>query len=436
MSNEQQFQNQIHRPPAATAALVLAIVFALTFVLTLSAEAQTFTVIHNFTLDDGAYPLTGLTMDVAGNLYGTTARGGHGYGTVFELKHSGNGWLLNTLYNFAGVRNSDGGFPYGRVTIALDGTLYGTTEEGGNDNGCYNNGCGTVFRLRPAPAAPKSAQVPWDEAVLYHFAGYSDGYFPAGDLTFDQSKNLYGTAFAGGSHDLGVIYELTPSGGGWTKTILYSAKGGNHDGARPQAGVVFDGSSNLYGVFSCNSIYGEGYGAVYQLSRSGSGWTERIIHEFTGGIDGGNPFGGLILDSSGNLYGTTSLGGGGGGGTVFELTPFNGNWSFNTLYAFPGCGQCGPSDKLSMDSAGSLYGTTIQDGAYGLGSVFKLTPSNDGWNYTSLHDFCAGGYPCSDGSRPVSNLVFDAMGNLYGTTKNGGSLECTDGCGVVFKITP
>ena len=146
---------------------------------------------------------------------------------------------------------------------------------------------------------------------------------------------------------------------------------------------------------------------------------------------GNDPWAGLIIDPSGNLYGTTTGGGSGSGGTVFELTPANVGWTFKTLYSFSGNGG-GPSDKLVMDAAGNLYGTTYIDGAYGYGTVFKLTPSNGGWTYTSLHDFTGG----SDGANPISSLVFDANGNLYGTASQGGTGNCPGGCGVVFEITP
>ncbi|MGA2372798.1 MAG: choice-of-anchor tandem repeat GloVer-containing protein [Candidatus Korobacteraceae bacterium] len=217
---------------------------------------------------------------------------------------------------------------------------------------------------------------------------------------------------------------MTHSGGGWTETVLYSAQPGE-DGNNPLGGVVFDRSGNLYGVFWEGGLCD--VGAVYQLSPLGSSWTEQTLYGFPcSGDDGLYPTGGLIIDQSGNLYGTTLESGSSGGGTVFELTPANGGWTFNTQYSF--LGNVGPEAKLIMDAAGNLYGTTYYDGAYGAGSVFKLTPSNGGWTYTSLHDFSAG----SDGALPVSNVVFDANGDLYGTASYGGGY----GHGVVWEITP
>lgn len=425
-------------------AFALTMVFALAIVATPAAQGQTFQVIHNFTGGgDGAGPAAGLTLDIAGNLYGTAQGGGVGYGVVFKLRHSGSAWVLTPLYSFGG--GSDGSFPDGRVAVAQDGTLYGTTSRGGSGNGCQGYGCGTVFRLTPSPTAPRTALTPWSETVFFRFTGGSDGAVPSGDLTFDQSGNVYGTAGQGGlqtncsGYGCGVVYELTPSGGSWTETVLYSFEGYSYsgqgyDGSSPSGGVVFDRAGNLYGATANGGQYVQG--EVYQLSPSGSSWTEQILYSFTGHPDGWSPTGGLIMDSSGNLYGATTGGGnnacgGYGCGTVFEVTPNNGGWSFNTLYQFTGLGyenNCGPWDKLLMDDAGSLYGTTFCGGPIGLGTVFKLTPSNGGWAYTDLHDFTNHG----DGYGPIGSVMLDANGNLYGTAFYGGA----NGHGIVWEITP
>ena len=433
MHTTRRFYNSISgasfRPRGATLAILIMLLFFLLGLLFLlltahSAQAQTYTVIHTFTGGgDGAYPVVGLTMDAAGNLYGTAGEGGStGNGTVFKLKHSGSGWVLIPLYSFQG--GNDGSYPFGRVAIGKNGTLYGTTADAGG------RGSGTVFHLTPSPTAPKTALVPWNETVLYRFTGGSDGAFAQDDLTFDQAGSIYGTAASGGYKGCGVVYKLTSSGGGWTQTVLYSPICYESTGGLPYGGVIFDSSGNLDGVLR---LGGTGEGAVYQLSPSGSGWTEQTLYTFTDGNDGDRPAGGLILDSSGNLYGTTLFGGSGGGGTVFELAPFNGGWTFNVLYGLSGQGW-GSWAKLLMDAAGNLYGTTFGDGAYGKGSVFKLTLSGGVWTYTSLHDFTDG----SDGGHPYSSLVFDANGNLYGTASSGGQAApmCGDGCGVVFEITP
>ena len=431
----------------ATAAWALAILLVLTGSWMPAAQAQTFTVIHNFTnAGDGGTPLAGLTMDVVGNLYGTTYLGGaHNAGTVFVLRQTVAGWVLTPLHAFGvnrAVGDNDGACPFGKVMLAQDGSLYGTTTAGGDRScpyytGCSNTGCGTVFHLTPPPTVPKSAIAPWDETVIHRFT-LGSGWYPEGDLTFDQSGNVYGTTQDGGAFDGGTIYQLMRSGSGWTKNVLHRFTGG--DGADPTGGLIFDQAGNLYGTTflggdpNCPPF--GGCGVVFQLSPSGSSWTEQILHAFTGGSDGGFSYDGLILDPSGNLYGTSNMGGssgcdGYGCGTVFGFTPGGGGgWNFNTLYTFTdGIGSSsGPGEKLVMDTAGNLYGTTYQDGAYFAGSIFKLTPSNGSWTYTSLHDFTGGG----DGAFPVSNVTFDANGNLYGTASAGGAY----GAGVVWEITP
>ncbi|MFZ0794834.1 MAG: choice-of-anchor tandem repeat GloVer-containing protein, partial [Candidatus Korobacteraceae bacterium] len=192
-----------------------------------------------------------------------------------------------------------------------------------------------------------------------------------------------------------------------------------------------DSAGNLYGTTSAWGYGDTGCcGTVFQLVNSGSGWTENTLYQFTDGNDGRIPYGGVIADAAGNLYGTTTTDGANGGGTVFELSPSGGGYTYQTLYSFSGEAglEVGPYDDLAMDSAGNLYGTTYLDGRYGWGNVFKLAPSGSGWTYTSLHDFTGG----SDGASPRCRLVFDSSGNLYGTTSIGG----TNGYGVVFKIAP
>jgi len=376
---------------AATAALALALTMAIPL-----AQAQTYTVIHNFTgFQDGMLPYAGLTLDKAGNLYGTTFEGGRaGNGTVFKLRHFSSGWIFSPLYSFNG--SNDGQAPQARVVFGPDGTLYGTTYRGGG-NGCEGAGCGMVFNLKPTPTPPPTALTPWIETVLYRFRGGADGSLPGyGDLVFDEAGNLYGTTINGGSNDEGVVYELTPSGGGWTESVLYSFTG-KLDGSTPYSGVIFDQAGNLYGT---NTTGLGAYGRVYQLTPSGSGWIEHTLYGFTGGNDGAYPVGGVISDQSGNLYGTTNSTAYGGGGTVFELKPSNGGWMFNLLYSFTGNQLQGPYASLAMDAAGNLYGTTYGDGAYGLGSVFKLTPSGGSWTYTDLHDFSG-----SDGQNPAGGVV-------------------------------
>ena len=428
MHSKQPLQNLLSR--AATAALALVIMFALAVVLSPAAQAQTYKVLYNFTGGlDGGTPFAGLTMDKAGNLYGTTRGFPGGYGTVYRLRFLGSSWVFNPLYTFTGGK--DGAKPYAGVIFGPNGSLYGTTSVGGNLTCNQPSGCGTVFNLRPQPTVCLTSVCAWTETVLYAFKAGADGAYPEfGDLTFDQAGNIYGTTGQGGNSNRGTVYELTPSNGGWTESIIYSFTGGA-DGAYPNAGFILDNAGNLYGTAYAGGS--SNLGTVFQLTYSvGSGWTENVLYSF-GYTGGDQPYAGLIFDQSGNLYGATSDGGSGDGGTVFELTPGeNGNWTYTLIYSFDGTrnNACGPRN-LVLDGAGNIYGATRCDGSKydHAGSVFKLTPTPaPPWTYTSLHDFTDG----DDGGYPISNVVIDANGNLYGTASNGGSY----GAGVVWEITP
>lgn len=409
--------------------VILAFLVGVATLSALSAQAQTYNVIYNFTSGRSGYPQAGLTIDRAGNLYGTSFDQDP-ESTVFKLAHFGSAWIFKPLYYFAG--GNDGAGPWSRVIFGPDGNLYGTTIAGGGA-GCQEQGymgCGTVFKLSPPVTACRAAICPWNETVLYTFSGGGDGSLPYAEVVFDQAGNLYGTTFLGGvqqgycaNKGCGVVYELTPSSGGWTENVLYSFTGGD-DGQHPYYGLVLDNAGNLYGT-TFSSPFLNNYGTVFQLTPSGSGWTKNILHSFQGGGDGVLPYGGLTIDQSGNLYGTSNEGGLYGGGTVFEMT-LPGTWQYNILYDFPLFGM--PQGSLTMDSTGNLYGT-MTESMNGWGSVFKLTPSNGGWTYTSLHDFSG---LSNDGGFPEGGVVLDANGNLYGRTFNGGAY----GYGVIFEITP
>jgi uncharacterized repeat protein (TIGR03803 family) len=403
------------------AVLAIAISVALTAVATQS-QAQTFKVIHDFTGVGGAHPLAGLVIDGQGNLYGTTAWGGDSNnGTAFELKHTKSGFVFGVLHSFGG--GSDGQFPAAPVVIGADGRLYGTTPIGGSLSG------GMVYSLsKPARCVGVCS---WTKKVVHQFTGgSSDGRGPWAKVVFDKAGNLYGTTAYGGSADQGVVYELKPSNGAWKGHVLYSFTGGQ-DGDSPLAGVTFDNAGNLYGTANAggNPVCQFGCGTVYELVPSGAGWKEHTLYEFNDGVDGSAPQAGVIIDGSGNLYGATPGGGNAGVGEVFELTPSTGNWTFSVLESFTRRSGLGPLSDLVMDKAGSLYGTTGEDGIYGGGSVFKLTPTKNGWTYTDLHDFT----PSVDGGATAQGgLVIDSNGNLYGTTYTDG----TNRLGVVFEITP
>jgi uncharacterized protein YceK len=367
------------------------------------------TVLHTFTCSLGSYPEAGVIFDSKGALYGTTHAGGPGAGTgcpqgagpgkgaVFKLTPPAAGqtqWTETVLYSFTG--GSDGGHP-GAVIFDSKGALYGTADSGGG-------GSGAVFKLRP----PAAGQTQWTETVLYSFTGGSDGSNPRA-VIFDSKGALYGTTFNGGGTGscsgpngmvqpgCGTVFKLTPPATGhtqWTEIVLYSFTGGS-DGGNP-SGVILDSKGALYGTTlnsgggtGCSVAFGQGCGTVFKLTPPAAGqtqWTLTVLHTFTGGSDGGNPFAGLIFDSKGALYGTTA-------------------------------------------NNGASDGSGCNNVPYGCGTVFKLTPPAAGhtqWTKTVLHSFTGG----SDGSFPSAGLIFDSKGGLYGTTRNGGP----SGDGTVFKL--
>lgn len=404
------------RTVSALTAMLVVTAFGMTRV-----QAQTFTVLHTFTgMADGYAPIGGVSIDASGNLYGSATFGGDfepvcaptGCGIIFRLTQSGGGWLLQPLHSFLG--GDDGEYPEAPVVLAEDGSLYSTSQSGGQNN------AGTVLRLQPPPSACKTALCPWTKTEVYAFMGV-DGYqnAPIGALLL-SSGDIYGVTLGGGTPGYdGTAYELTPDGSGWTESLL------NDSLNSPEGGAIADRSGNLYGTCAVGGANSKGF--VYQLAQSGSMWTLNTLVSFDGS-DGSEPWGGLVMDASGNLYGTTSMDGSRSGGTVFELTPENGTWVFTTLYSFSSqAGQ--PLGTLTMDSQGNLYGTTNA----GFGTIFKLTHGLGGWTYSVLHSFTGG----SDGANPSdAGVTLDSNGKVYGTTAGGGSPNCIQGCGVVFEITP
>jgi uncharacterized repeat protein (TIGR03803 family) len=396
---------------------VTVLVPALVLVVATSVYGQTLTVLHSFTGgNDGARPQTGLTFDRGGNLYGTTHGGGFGSGTVFRLTRHGSSWTLSPLHSF---NRTDGYGPQSSLIFGPDGALYGTTSGGGQ------HGDGTVFVLRPPQTVCKTVSCPWTETLLYSFTGGEDSMDPEGALVFDSSGNLYGVAYGDnfpGAHGPqgygnGSVWELVHAGGAWTFNLVYGFTGLQGDGEGPAGGVVFDSAGNLYGTTIYGGEYGEG--TVFQLIPSGAGWTEQTLHSFQS--QGIFPQAGLTVDSSGDMYGVTFV-----GGYAFELTPSGGNWSFATIYQVSsgdgpaanltidaqgnlyGANQTGgahqqgnvfklvlrgggwsysdlydftggsdggqPVGSVVIDASGNIYGTALTGGANSYGTVWKLTP--------------------------------------------------------------
>ena len=405
-----------------TLLLVVLTIILLSLTLASSAWAAEYKVLYRF----GGWehnPLCSLTFDAVGNLYGTATYGGTRFsGTVFKLTPNPDGsWTESTLYSFLG--ETDGAYPEAGLIFDAVGNLYGTTAYGGA--GPCHNGCGTVFKLVPNPDGT------WTESVIHTFLEI-DGEEPRGGLIFDATGNLYGTTWGGGAHGAGTVFRLaTNPDGRWTRKVLHSFHGGM-DGANPKAVLALDSAGTLYGttvnggVADC-STYGSGCGTVFQLSQTPDGpWQKTRLHTFKG-KGGANPFAGLIFDAARNLYGTTRRGGASDAGTVFKLAPNpDGSWTESKLHTFNKKDGAEPVGDLIFDASGNLHGTT-RGSYYDWGSVFKLAPQPDGhWIHSKLHAF-------KNGQFPWAGMVLDSSGNLYGTTVFGGD-RFDDG--VVFKITP
>jgi len=389
---------------------------------------------------DDQEPIGGLIFDDLGNLYGVTSGGHSGYGTVYRLTSSNGQWTHTVLYTFCQlVSCADGRGPLAGLIRDAAGNLYGTTSLGGAYGG------GTAFELSPVGNGT------WTETVLHSFGNGTDGIVPRSPLIFDAAGNLYGTTTGGGASGCvgtcgGTVFELSPpnSSGDWTEKLLYSfcSASGSYcpDGNAPMAGVVFDGAGNLYGTTYSGGGNPAQFGVVYELTPTNGGqWTETVLYKFQdGSLDGSNPRSELILDSAGNLYGTTNYGyvtaSSGNLGVVFELVHHSGQWQERVIYAFSGPDGMSPFTPLVIDKAGNLYGTTGFGGALGSGGgfgvVYALTPgfSDSLWLGVPLHTFLDQG----DGAYPASGLVMDASGNLYGV----GNLGEPNQAAVVFEVTP
>jgi uncharacterized repeat protein (TIGR03803 family) len=341
-------------------------------------------------------------------------------GSVFAT-----GQAERVIYRFEG--GSDGFDPLGSLISDHAGNFYGTTCGDGAANS------GTVFQLVRQGGH-------WTENVLYSFAGSSDGNCPFGELIFDRAGNLYGTAASVGGF-ASTVFELKPpatQGNPWTETVLCRFE----SSVELYDGLVFDKADNLYGSTYSGGEKGEGQ--IFQLTPSqGGGWTETVIHSFTGGADGGNPVTGPIIGKSGNLFGLIEQGPGEDyNGAVYELkapSTHGSAWTERVLYSFKGGSDAAqPSGRLLFDHKGNLDGESRYGGAFDGGTVFQITRQRGSWTEAVLYSFCTQSN-CADGRQPEGGLIVDGKGNLYGTTINGGTGgNCGNGsgCGTVFELTP
>jgi hypothetical protein len=478
-NQERKKEDAMQRISLLSTAATLAAFSVLFLIPFQTAQAQTESVLYNFcsvsVCVDGSAPSGTLTGDRYGNFYSTAQSGGIGAcdffcfgGAVFQLSpepaagcpsgfNPGNGWCETPIYNFCSPYGynyypdcPDGVSPTSNLTLVPPpshfstavGTLYGTTYGGGTGTGCSDpNGCGIAFELSEVPlpsgVCPSGSNPGsgWCETVIYNFcslnSGCTDGNYPSGNLVRDSSGNLYGMVENG-------VFELSPNGSGWTEAVIYSTftNGG---------GLAIDGSGDLYGE--------DGNQNVFKLSRNSSGvWVPTNIHTFTGVPDGLYPSGAPVLDSAGDVYGTTANGGTGtlnctsGCGTVWKLTPVTkgklaGTYTKKILHSFT-TAKTGyyPGAGVTLDSSGNIYGTTATGGKYGAlcpnandvnitcGTIFELAKTATGYTFKVLWSF-----DYTDGGFPFANPILDSSGNLYGTTNGGGASY--DG-GTVYKVIP
>jgi|SRR5579862_275366 len=347
-------------------------------------------------------------------------------GEVYKLSQKAGGWEFHRLIRFDG--KTGGRVPFYGVIRGSGGLLYGTTDAGGIHH------AGTVFQLQKSTGT-------WTADFIWNFSKRKRASYPSSNLIMDGSGSLYGEA-DGGTHASGVVFELTLSGGAWKEAVLHNFRAGN-DGSVPSGGLLMDTPDSIWGTTQSGGgpwCAESPCGTVFHLVQSGGVWSEKIVHRFGKGSDGGVPVGALIEDADGDLYGTTNTGGAHGDGTVFEISPSkSGDWNEKVIYSF--CANTGCSDGTEPVSGltwgtnqTTLYGTTPVGGddscnlGAGCGTAFSLVKSGDAWTESIVHNFEAG----DDGKFPVGVVSVDPSGDLYGTTIDGG----THNLGTIWEITP
>ncbi len=385
-----------------------------------TSKGATTEVIYSFAgEDDGEYTDTDIAVDRAGNLYGTSVLGGEfGGGTVWQLSPVGGGWVHTVLYNLTG--GADGGEPYKGVTLDGAGNLYGTAVTGGS--GSCEGGCGVTYKLT------KSGDT-WTQRVIHAFTGGADGSGPGSRVAVDKRGNVYGMTPTGGANGLGVIYLLRPrSSAGYALRVIHTFTGAS-DGSSGSAGKLVLRGGRIFGAATTGGNHGSG--TVFQLTPTQTGeWDFKTLYSFAGAPDGVFPYGALLFDAAGNIYGTTYYGGTNGLGAVYKLSPtLSGEWDETVIYSFQ-AGNDGNSSisNLVSDPAGNLYGTT-SEGGLGSGTIFELSPGpNETWIESIPHSFQ--GSP--DGAFPYAGMAGDGSGSFFGATVHGGDT----GDGTVYKFIP
>lgn len=398
-------------------------------------------VLYSFGGPDGAGPLYGIIGDGNGDIFGVTVFGGtRSIGTVFELSPGGTGYSESVLYNFRGPQ--DGDKPTGIVRDA-DGELFGFTAIDGPGGG------GTVFKLAPARSGYRFS-------LLYAFPSNFYAFGPLGAPVLGKLGGLYGVTQGGGIGNSGIVFKLTPAGKSYTYSAIYSFPGGA-GGYLPQAGLTSDSHGAIYGTTYyggyMNQCSNAGCGEVFKITPTATGYRESTLYQFQSSQDGAQPFGVLTVDNNtGDVYGTTEYGGTGrhgGCGTVFKLKRTPAGYKHSILYNFNGQDGCLPEGQVFLGPSGTLFGTVAIGGfgcaGIGCGVVYELVPSGNQYVHSTLYAFAGPNHGAYDGAEPEqTNLIADASGALYGTTRSGGSkLSCGDGgpggalgCGIVFKIVP
>jgi len=418
------------------------LVFAAAFLYAMPLWSQTYSVIYSFNSPTtGINPVGTMAVDSSGNLYGTTENGGTGNcsvnnpcGVLFELTRGSDGtWQETVLHDFQGL-GGDGGYPTAPVVLDSHGNLY-TASNCVQD--CFEGFAGDIVKFTPNPNGP------WPETVIFTSIGnncspteYGTGGEVVCSAALDHAGKLYGVTVGGGTygidctHSCGTVLSFGQvSIDSYYQITVHNFLDGPSDGRLPQGSLAFDADNNIYGTTGSGGT--DSMGTVYMLTpnRNSFGWREVLLHAFQGGpSDGANPISGVVLDSAGNVYGTTLEGGTAGFGTVFMLTPqMDGTWTETVLYSFRGgIDAASPNSSLTFDSAGNLWGTAL-GGASDKGTLFELTYNGNSWTERVVHTFVGG----EDGSLPYGGVVLDTAGNLYGTAVDGG----TGGGGVAYEIT-